>query len=82
MSRIVSKRYLGKMPVYNMEVVDTHNFITALGTILHNCRYYSVMRKIEATQQREAAEAEDEDEADDYDSFVCGGEWNDSYLGF
>lgn len=80
MSRIVSKRYLGKMPVYNMEVVDTHNFITALGTILHNCRYYSVMRKIEATEQREA-DAE-QDETDDYDSFVCGGEWNESYLGF
>lgn len=53
--------------------------------ITHNvdsCRYYSVMRKIEAAQEREAMEQEDETEADDYESFVCGGEWNTGYLGF
>ena len=40
------------------------------------------MRKIEAAQEREAMEQEDETEADDYESFVCGGEWNTGYLGF
>lgn len=53
--------------------------------ITHNVdsvRYYAVMRKIEAVQEREQEEA-DEDEFDtDYDSFVCGGEWNEGYLGF
>lgn len=86
MSRIVAKRYLGRMPVYNMEVFGLHNFVTAFGTVLHNCdavRYYCISRVLPAEVQAEKEEAlwdDDEDEQNDYNEFMTGGDMSASYL--
>ena len=48
---IKETKFLGKQPVYNMEVDDYHNFSVNGGIIVHNCmdatRYfaYTVMRR-------------------------------------
>lgn len=88
MPRIVNKRYLGKRTVYNMTVDKVHNYITAKGTVLHNCdmvRYYCVSRKLQAEaelseaeqrEQREMLEAEE-----GYESYMCGGEPSMAYMG-
>ena len=36
MAKLVSRRYLGKMPVYDLTVAKHHNFI-ANGVVVHNC---------------------------------------------
>lgn len=83
MSRIVAIRYFGKRPVYNMEVDGLHNFITAGGTVLHNCdalRYFAISRVFEA--ERTQAPVFDDDEDEDYDEFMTGGETPESYLAY
>lgn len=86
MSRIVKKRYLGKRKVFNMEVEDLHNYITAGGTVLHNCdqlRYMCVSRTMRAEAEKAAAEIEDEDEtSEDYESYMTGGEAGASYIAY
>lgn len=45
MSKIVSIKPIGKKPVFNMFVEDTHNFLIQNNVISHNCdglRYYSI----------------------------------------
>lgn len=78
MARINSIRYLGEEDVFNIEVEDTHNFITAGGTVLHNCdavRYYCVSRVLpaEAIQAKEAFWEDEEDEGNEsYDDYMRG----------
>ena len=86
MPRIVTKRYLGKRKVFNMEVEGLHNYITAGGLVLHNCdmlRYYCVSRtmRAEAQEAEEAVEDEDENE-EDYDAFMTGGEVSADYMAY
>jgi hypothetical protein len=86
MSRIVTKRYLGKRKVFNMEVEGLHNFVTAGGIVLHNCdmlRYYCVSRtmRAEAQEAEEAIEDDDENE-EDYDTFMTGGEVSADYMAY
>jgi hypothetical protein len=45
MSKIKSIKYVGKKPVYNMNVEDLHNFLIQGGIVSHNCdalRYFCV----------------------------------------
>jgi hypothetical protein len=47
--KVKSVRYVGKADVYNMNVVDTHDFVIQGGVIAHNCdslRYFCMMRPI------------------------------------
>lgn len=85
MSKIIAARYLGKSPVYNMEVVEHHNFITAMGTVLHNCdalRYFCISRTMPAVQETEKDRLLDEDdgENEEYDSYITGGEPSENYI--
>lgn len=85
MSRIVTKRYLGKRKVFNMEVEGLHNYITAGGLVLHNCdmlRYYCVSRTMRAEAEKAETEAEDDEDenAEDYDTFMTGGAASADYL--
>lgn len=86
MSRIVTKRYLGKQKVYNMEVEGLHNFVTAGGIVLHNCdmlRYYCVSRTMRAEAQAADDAVENEDETEeDYDSYMTGGEVSAGYMAY
>lgn len=83
MSRIVTKRYLGKRKVFNMEVEGLHNFVTAGGIVLHNCdmlRYYCVSRTMRAEVQQQAEEDDEDENGEDYEEFMTGGEASASYL--
>lgn len=83
--KIVAKRYLGKRKVFNMEVEELHNYITAGGIVLHNCdmlRYYCVSRTMRAEAQRAEAEVEDDEPAEDYDGYMTGGEAGTDYLNY
>ena len=81
MAKIVAIRYAGIMPVYNMEVYGLHNYVTPKGTVLHNCRYFAISR-VQAAMAEKAAEEEDEDDgAENYESFMCGGEVTAGYIG-
>lgn len=86
MARIVRKRYLGKRKVFNMEVEDLHNYITAGGTVLHNCdslRYFCVSRTMRAEAEKSAAEIEGEEDAgEDYEHYMTGGEADASYMAY
>jgi hypothetical protein len=45
MSKIKSIKYVGKKPVYNMNVEDLHNFLIQGGIVSHNCdalRYFCI----------------------------------------
>lgn len=84
MAKIVSKSYLGIMPVYNMEVYKHHNYVTPMGTVLHNCRYYCISRTLAAEKQKK--EIDDfsdylEDAEMSYQDYMCGGTPTSSYLG-
>lgn len=52
MAKVLSVRYCKKADVYNMEVEDTHDFVTKDGVVLHNCydetRYFLMERPISA----------------------------------
>ena len=51
MCRIKSKKYIGKQPVYNMTVENTHNYILSSGIVSHNCdalRYFSIYWTVSA----------------------------------
>ena len=37
--KIKSMRLVGKMPVYDIEVPDTRNFVLDNGVVAHNCAY-------------------------------------------
>ena len=85
MSKIITTRYLGKSPVYNLEVDKHHNFITAMGTVLHNCdalRYFCISRTMPAVQEAEKDRLLDEDNGDgeEYESYITGGEPSKSYI--
>lgn len=86
MAKIVKKRYAGIEPVYNMEVFGLHNYITPLGSILHNCRYFCVSRVLEAEGEKDEKTAlsqeEDEFVETDYETYMCGGDMTQSYIGF
>ena len=84
MAKIVKKRYAGIEPVYNMEVFGLHNYITPLGAILHNCRYFCVSRVLEAEGEKTEAPEEQDDEfvETDYETWMCGGDMTQSYMGF
>lgn len=67
-----------------MEVEKDHNYITSLGTVLHNCIdgiRYGVISRMMATQLEAKPEPDDEDEAMDYDSYMTGGVITRSYMG-
>lgn len=88
MPRVVSKRYLGKRTVFNMTVDKFHNYITAMGTVLHNCdcvRYYCVSRKLQAEAEQTEAEIREmremQAEEEEYESYMCGGEPSLAYMG-
>lgn len=38
-------QYLGKAPVYDIEVKDNHNFVLSTGVIVHNCDGYAAFAK-------------------------------------
>lgn len=84
MAKIVAKRYAGVMPVYNMEVYGLHNYVTALGSILHNCRYFCISRTLNAvnpaSEKKRTFEDMIDDKEENYESFMCGGEPDASYL--
>lgn len=84
MAKIVKKRYAGIEPVYNMEVFGLHNYITPLGAILHNCRYFCVSRVLGAEGDKKPEEPLDDDEfvETDYETWMCGGDITDNYVGF
>ena len=76
MAKVDTIRYLGKQDVYNMEVAEHHNYITPLGTILHNCdacRYFLVTRTLKAEAQLPMEEEEDDGQRiESYEEFMCG----------
>ena len=84
MAKIVAKRYAGVMPVYNMEVYGHHNYVTPFGSILHNCRYFCISRTLNAVQPEREKKRTFEDIIDEkeenYESAMCGGEPDESYL--
>lgn len=86
MAKIVKKRYAGIESVYNMEVFGLHNYITPLGAILHNCRYFCVSRVLEADGEKdgrnEASEDDDEFVETDYETWMCGGDMTNGYMSF
>lgn len=82
MSKIVKKRYVGIQPVYNMEVFGRHNYITPFGSILHNCRYFCISRVTTAEGEKPEPVWEDEDKKEDYQSYMCGGDADGSYLAY
>ena len=82
MPRVVKIRYFEKMPVYNMEVDENHNFITARGTVLHNCdalRYFAISRTL-PTQLAEPDDGFEDEPIEDYDDYMTGGEVSQAYL--
>lgn len=85
MSKPVAIRYLGIKPVFNMTVARNHNYVTAKGTVLHNCdgiRYFCVSRSLPGEPENEAP-GEDEEfltEESDYDMAMTGGEADAGYL--
>ena len=85
MSKIVSISYLGIHPVFNITVARHHNYVTAGGTVLHNCdalRYFCVSRSLPGEPEKAAPEP-DEDfvtNKTDYDSAMTGGEADEAYL--
>ena len=84
MAKIVAKRYIGLMPVYNMEVYKHHNYVTPFGSILHNCRYFCISRSEAATNPEKAKKKTYEDLIEDrketYETYMCGGEPDEGYL--
>ena len=72
MARIVSKRYFGVMPVFNMEVKG-----------LHNCRYYAISRTLAAEAKKKMDDFSDlvEDAETEYQEYMCGGVPSASYMG-
>lgn len=85
MSKPVSIRYLGIHPVFNMTVMANHNYVTAGGTVLHNCdgiRYFCVSRSLPGEPEKEAAYDDDIPgaEENDYDAVMTGGEAGADYL--
>lgn len=83
MAKIVKKRYAGEEPVYNMEVFGLHNYITPFGSILHNCRYFAVSRVLEAEGEKAQEAEEDEEEVlTDYETYMCGGDITQGYVGY
>jgi len=85
MSKVQHIRYLGKQTVYNVEVEKTHNFITSLGTILHNCRYFIISRNMASEAERKAKELngiDDIEETESYEEFMTGGNATSSYINF
>lgn len=93
MARINSIRYIGKDTVYNITVDGLHNFITPMGTVLHNCdgvRYFAINRKLPAeavispTSPRQKYEEwmqSQDNGGEEYDTYMCGGEPTPSYIG-
>lgn len=83
MARIVAKRYLGNMPVFNMEVKGLHNYVTPGGTVLHNCRYYCISRTMAAEAQKAKDDFQEylEDADTAYQEYMCGGAPTASYMG-
>lgn len=84
MAKIEAIRYLGKAPVFNMEVESFHNYITAGGTVLHNCdgiRYFCVSRVLQAEPEKEVLDQDiEEDAGTDYDEYMCGGDITPGYM--
>ena len=84
--KISTIRRIGIAPVYNMTVKEHHNFMVAGNVILHNCdavRYYCVSRVLPAEPEKKGEEEEWEDEDDnmeDYNTFMCGGEASAAYI--
>lgn len=66
-----------------MEVEKDHNYVTASGTVLHNCvdalRYLCVSRMM-AVQTEQVFE-DDDDGLMDYDEYMTGGVISPSYMG-
>ena len=60
MAKLVAVKYIGKSDVFNMEVEDTHDFVTANGVVLHNCydsaRYIFMERPVSAKVQQKILE--------------------------
>lgn len=84
MAKIVAKRYIGTMPVYNMEVYKHHNYVTPFGSILHNCRYFCLSRSLSAVnpvkERKRTFEDSIDEKEENYDSFMTGGEPSASYM--
>lgn len=77
MSKLVSIRYLGVQPVFNITVKQNHNYVTPMGTVLHNCdalRYYCISRIMPTFQTQIENPDFDEFEGskEDYEEFMCG----------
>ena len=68
-----------------MEVEKDHNYITSLGTVLHNCvdgiRYFVVARAMAAEAEKLNAPVEEDDGLKDYNTFMTGGVISPSYMG-
>ena len=67
-----------------MEVEKDHNYITSLGTVLHNCvdaLRYLVIARVMAAQVEVIEEEADSDGLMDYDSYMTGGVISHSYMG-
>ena len=87
MSKPVAIRYLGIHPVFNMTVAKHHNYVTAGGTVLHNCdglRYFCISRSLPGEPEKEPAAEDDEgpEATSDYDTVMTGGEANAGYINF
>ena len=79
MARIVAKRSIGTMPVFNMEVYGLHNYVTPFGSVLHNCRYFVTSRTLRSHQpvpQQPVDEMLEPEE--NMEEYMCGGEPSDS----
>lgn len=85
MSKIVGISYLGIHPVFNMTVAKCHNYVTAGGTVLHNCdglRYWAVSRSLPGEPEKDEPEPDDllDGPENDYDRVMTGGEADAGYL--
>ena len=84
MPYITSIKHVGKMPVYNMSVDKYSNFKLSNGIIVHNCdmvRYYAVSRTLK-TEPILEPEYPDDDQIEDYDDYMTGGEMSMSYIAY
>ena len=84
MAKIISIKPIGLMPVFDIVGSTQHNFLTAGGTVLHNCdgiRYLCMYRKMNP-QHEVVMDNFDDDGLEDYDDFMTGGMATASYIGY
>ena len=70
--RIKSIKYIGKQPVYNMTVENTHNYLLDSGIVSHNCdaaRYFAIYWTLSAEEtKKDDHKAWRADQWEDYDN--------------